>query len=197
MEKVYAFCCGKTVCAGCAMASNEEIHKGNIKDGCAFCRVPLSNGLNETLKRVYKRMELGDHNAFHTLGCKYNDGEWGFAVNQPKALELWHQATELGSISAHHNLAMAHQFGQGVRQDSKKGLHHARLAAIGGHEIARYNLGVTEEHNGNIELAMKHFMFAARAGYDCLKKVGDGYRRGDVTKDDYAKTLRINKFEMT
>ena len=37
---------------------------------------------------------------------------------------------------------------------------------------------------------MKHFMFAARAGYDCLKKVGDGYRRGDVTKDDYAKTLR-------
>ena len=38
---------------------------------------------------------------------------------------------------------------------------------------------------------MKHFILAARAGFknslDCVKQ---GYMNGDVTKDDYANTLR-------
>ena len=39
--------------------------------------------------------------------------------------------------------------------------------------------------------AMKHFMIAARSGYDeSLKKVGEGYKAGHVTKDDYTKSLR-------
>ena len=35
--------------------------------------------------------------------------------------------------------------------------------------------------------AMKHHMIAARAGVDLsLKKVGEGYRAGHLTKDEYA-----------
>ena len=38
---------------------------------------------------------------------------------------------------------------------------------------------------------MKHWMIAARAGYEkALKKVGEGYKAGHVTKDEYATTLR-------
>jgi len=38
---------------------------------------------------------------------------------------------------------------------------------------------------------MKHFMIAARAGCDTsLKEVGEGYKVGHVTKDEYARTLR-------
>lgn len=41
---------------------------------------------------------------------------------------------------------------------------------------------------------MKHFMFAAKSGFDLsLKQVGEGYKDGHVTKDDYASTLRVHK----
>lgn len=70
----------------------------------------------------------------------------------------------------------------------EKTLHHWKLAAIGGHEVARYNLGTMEE---DIVKSMKHFTIAARSGFDeSLKAVGDGYKDGFVTKDEYANTLR-------
>ena len=69
-----------------------------------------------------------------------------------------------------------------------KALHHFNLAAIGGHEKARYNLAAMEV---NKDRSMKHFIIAARSGLDeSLKKVGEGYKAGYVTKEDYASTLR-------
>ena len=48
-----------------------------------------------------------------------------------------------------------------------------------------------EEENGNIDRAMRHFLIAARSGLnEGLKKIGEGYKAGHVTKDDYASTLR-------
>ena len=42
-----------------------------------------------------------------------------------------------------------------------------------------------------MDRATKHFMIAARSGYDAsLKKVGEGYKAGHVIKEDYASTLR-------
>ena len=39
-------------------------------------------------------------------------------------------------------------------------------------------------------LAMKHFMISARAGYcDSLKEVGEGYKAGLVTKEEYMQML--------
>lgn len=47
---------------------------------------------------------------------------------------------------------------------------------------------------GRMNLAMKHFMMAARSGADnSLKQIGLGYKAGHVTKDDYASTLRAHK----
>jgi TPR repeat protein len=64
-------------------------------------------------------------------------------------------------------------------------------AAIGGHPGARHNLGCYDERNGNIERAVKHFIIAAKLGYDnALEAVKDCFSDGFVSKEDDAAALR-------
>ena len=191
----YQPCCGKTLCCGCMFAANKEMNEGNIKRLCPFCGIPLSRTAKEDVKRTKKRIKLNDHEALRILGCSYRSGQLGLEKNWTKALELWKKSAELGSIRAHDHLAMAYCSGRGVEQDMNKAIHHWKLAAIGGHETARHCLGAMEADNGisngNMNRAMKHFMIAAKSGFDkSLKEVGEGYKAGHVTKDDYASTLR-------
>ena len=187
----YQPCCGKMLCYGCVTAANEQILKKTIKSCCPYCRMPLTKTDKEDLKRLKKRMKLNDAEAFYSLGGDYAMG--GLVnIDFMKTLELWNKAAELGSIKAHYRLGFSYFHGEGVEKDTGKALQHYKLAAIGGHEMARYNLGCMEmESNGNVVRAMKHWMIAAKSGLDMsLKQVGLGYKRGYVTKDDYAKTLR-------
>ena len=199
MRKVYKPCCGKYLCEGCAIAEVEEMIEGNIKKWCSFCRVPLPLSNNsipthhankEQLKRLKKRMKLNDAEAFYVLGCAYRDGDIGLSQDMIKAFELLNQAAELGSVSAHYSLALAHLIGKGaschyldLNEDLEKSIHHTLLAAIGGHEAARYALGWYEEQSDNIDRAMKHYLIAAGSGYDkSLKKVGEGYKTDMLVK---------------
>ena len=194
VEKVYMTCCGKILCIGCSMAERCEMEKGNIKAWCAFCRVPHSKSNKESVKRIKKRMQVDDDLAFLDLGMQYRDGTMGLPQDMNKALELWAQSAELGSINAHDELARAYQNGKGVAKDMNKAKHHWKLAAIGGHERARHNLGTFEAKFGSMNIAIKHYMIAAKSGHDdSLKEVGKGYKAGYVTKDEYAKTLRAHK----
>ena len=60
--------------------------------------------------------------------------------------------------------------------------------------MARHNLGTIEMSNGDINRAMKHFMIAAKSGLEkSLKMVGEGYKGGFVTKDEYTSTLRAHQ----
>ena len=65
-------------------------------------------------------------------------------------------------------------------------------AAIGGHAIARYNLGCYEWNiRRDDERAMKHWIVAAKLGYDdALEQVKEGFVDGIVIKEDYAAALR-------
>lgn len=88
-------------------------------------------------------------------------------------------------------MGRAYWKGEVVEKDQNKAIQHLKLAAIGGYEKARHCLGDAEMCNGNIDRAMKHYMIAAKSGYDnSLKLVGAGYKAGHVTKDEYAITLR-------
>jgi len=188
---VYMPCCGKMLCHGCLSAAAKEIENGNMKEWCAFCRLPLPNTNKELMKRIKKRLKLNDALAFLDLGMQYRDGYMGLPQNMNKALELWNRSAELGSCNAHACLATAYYHGESVEEDKEKGIQHWMLAAIGGHEHARHNLGIMEGNKGNISQAMKHFMIAARCGYDdSLKKIGEGYKAGYFTKEEYAATLR-------
>jgi hypothetical protein len=48
--------------------------------------------------------------------------------------------------------------------------------------------------NGRVDRAMKHFIIAAKLGYDeSLESVKNRYSVGDVSKDDYTGALRGHK----
>ena len=188
---VYMPCCGKTICEGCSKAEDDEMRKGNIKKWCALCRVPIHCSDKDMLKRYHNRMDLNDADAYLQLGLAYGNGDMDLPQDINKANELLLKAAELGSCNAHALIATAYMKGDGVEKDMSIAIRHWNLAAIGGHEVARYNLGVCEYDEGNVERSYKHFMIAARSGHDdALKEVGEGYKDGHVTKDKYMNTLR-------
>ena len=107
------------------------------------------------MKRIMKRMEANDAMAIHSLGVFYARGMNGYPVDHTKALELWYRASELGSARSFNDIGRAYDVGQGVERDEKKAAHYYELAAIGGDETARHNLGNKEYRAGNIGAAAR------------------------------------------
>jgi len=136
-------------------------------------------------------MTVNDPIAIFNHGNYYRDGRNGFPRDDTKALELWHRASELGYAVAYVNIGLAYDLGIGVEVDKKKAAHYYELAAIGGDEVARYNLALDEKTAGNIQRALKHLMIAVRGGDGpSLKEIQGLYTNGDATKDDYTKALK-------
>ena len=187
----YMSCCGKIICSGCIDAVDKM--KGVSK--CPFCRVPTPVSYEEIVERAKKRVEMNDAEAIYTLGCYYNRGVRGLPQDRDKALEMFHQAGELGSNPAYHNIGNAYDSGRGVEKDEKKANYYWKLAAIRWHAGSRYNLGCIEEEDaGNMVRALKHYMIAAGCGHDkSLKEIREFYVNGHATKDDYAKALRAHQ----
>ena len=158
---------------------------------CPFCRVPTPKSDEDIIEMYEKRVEMDDAEAIHNLGCCYAKGKYGLQQDWDKALELWHQAGELGSTESYYNIGCSCDRGDGVERDEKKAKHFWELAAMGGDADSRYSLGVVEERAGNMSRALKHHMIAAGCGYDLsLKRIKEFYTNGHAAKDDYAKALR-------
>ena len=158
----YMSCCGKTICSGCCHADVYDNH-GNIIVGknCPFCRTPVPFSDEEFLKRLKKRMEVGDPYASTSMGSYYHLGHYGLPQDSAKATELWHKAGKFG----YNTLGHAYYNGDGVERDEKMASHYFELAAMEGDVWARHNLGVNERTAGNYDRASKHFMIAVRGGY--------------------------------
>ena len=193
VHTTYQSCCGKIICNGCVHAARQEIEKGKMKDVCPFCRVPNPRSEKEEVKRINARVKLNDAAAFLRLGNGYGYTLWGLPLDRNKAFELYKRGAELGSIEAHDQISKAYKngFGEGIKWDMDKAQYHMEMAAKGGHEVARHNLGlINKSFYGSSDRVMKHFMISASAGFEkSLKEVGEGYKAGHVTKDEYAKTL--------
>ena len=82
----YMSCCGKTICSGCCHADVYD-NLGNIiaDEKCPFCRTPDPTTDEEVIKRLKKRMEVGDTYAFYMMGNYYDRGEYGLRKNITKA----------------------------------------------------------------------------------------------------------------
>ena len=184
----YMSCCGKFICSGCFYA-NANIDLA--KQLCAFCRTPASKLDDVIIKRMYKRAEAGDAHAFFRLGHYHNQGLKGLQQDRALALDLWNQAADLGNAKAYFNIGIAYHTGNGVEMDEQKGERYFELAAMRGVDLARHNLGCTEEELGNVQRAMKHWMIAVESGSKkSLDRVQMLFVNGHATKDDYSKALR-------
>mgnify|MGYP006210052615 CR=1 FL=1 len=116
---------------------------------------------------------------------RYVEGDYS------SAFEYWTKAAELGDVVAHYQFAQMYFNGYGVEEDVEKQIYHWEEAAIAGHHLARYNLGCHEKTNGNIERAVKHWIIAANLGHDnSLNALKGGYKKGYVSKEDFAAALR-------
>jgi len=185
--KVYMACCGKMICGGC-------VHAVSLEDNdqlCPFCRTPAPATDEEVVKEYNKRMELNDAEAIRGLGGMYAERQYGLPQNlYAKALELYHQAAELGNAGAYYNIGNSYNHGDGIGVDKKKAIHYWELAAILGNVMARNNVGAFEMRAGNVDRALKHWNIAVEGGSkDSLENIKRLYMKGGTTKDDYAMAL--------
>ena len=186
----YMTCCGKTVCSGCFHADVYD-NLGNIIAGekCSFCRTPKAT-TEEDIKRLKKRVEVGDAYAFLMMGTYYHRGLYGLPQDSAKAMEFWHKAGKFG----YNNLGSAYEYGIGVERDEKLARHYLELAAMEGDVSARQNLGVNEYKPGNYDRALKHYMIAVRGGNTLsVKDIQHMYKNGHAAKDYYANALRSHQ----
>jgi len=188
----YQTCCGKVICSACVLAPVYDNHGNKVaEEKCPFCRTLRPTSDEEILKRIEKRVEVGDAQAIFGLGIHHRDGRFGFKQDYNKALELFHRAGELGDAIACTSIGALYNDGQGVKVDKKKAIHYYELAAMKGDDVSRFNLAVIEERKGNWDRALKHHMIAVRVGYsDSLDYIKKWYSYGLVTKDDYTKALK-------
>ncbi|EJK44476.1 hypothetical protein THAOC_36978, partial [Thalassiosira oceanica] len=179
-------CCMKTVCDGCILAARQR-----GLSGCPFCRTPRPADEASQLAMVQKRVSKRDAEAINHLGQMYYFGKLGLAKDVPRAIELWTEAVELGSVDAHSNLGAAYYIGKGVEEDKPRGIRHWQQAAMKGHVASRYFLGVAEFKEGNCGLAMQHWMISAKMGFeDSLNAIKEMFMEGLATKAHYAEALR-------
>ncbi|EJK70843.1 hypothetical protein THAOC_07769 [Thalassiosira oceanica] len=142
---------------------------------------------------IQKRKSKGDAEAINYLGNKYyyGYGETGLTKDVPRAIELWTEAADLGSVDAHNDLGAAYYDGDGVQQDKPRGVRHWQEAAMEGHVLGRHNIGFVEFNNGNHELAVQHWIISAKMGCEnSLNAIKNMFMEGLATKTQYAEALR-------
>ena len=182
-------CCSKPICNGCNISNRIRECEGRLQFKCPFCRKVVPETDEESNKLLMNRIEANDPVAMCEMGTKRKqEGDYN------SAFEYWTKAAALGDVSAHFQLSCSYHEVRGVEKDWKKILYHTEQAAIGGHPNARHNLGCVERDNGRMDRAVKHFIIAAKLGFDdSLDSLKDAYKAGLVSKDGFAGALRGHK----
>ena len=191
-QSLFKWCCMKLICKGCSLAAARR----GMSD-CAFCRTRMPDNDADRLAMIQARMEKKDPEAIYHLGEKYFQGGLGLRKDTRRAIELWTEAAELGSIEALYNLGVLYYTGEGVEQDEVKGIQFYKKAAMQGHVLSRNNLGCHEydaeesTDKKNYDRAARHFLISAKMGWkDSLGNIKVMFMEGLATKELYAEALR-------
>ena len=140
---------------------------------------------------IQARAEKKDPEAIYFLGLKYFFGEVGLQKDMRRAVKLWTEAAELGSVEALFDLGNSYCNGDGVQQDDAKGAEFYKKAAMQGHVESRYNLGTLEGEKGNYDRALRHFLIPAKMGLiHSLEKIKQMFMDGLATKEQYSRALK-------
>jgi tetratricopeptide (TPR) repeat protein len=186
---VLAACCSKIICIGCNHANQKQQWERSLKSTCPFCRHPAPTSQAEAGMIEKNRIEANDPVAMCQMGkLRYEEG------NFKSAVEYFSKAAEMDNVEAHYGLSVMYREGHGFEKDKKKEVYHLEQAAIGGHDLARHNLGCDEEDNGRHERAVKHYIIGANLGNDrSLVALKDYFTRGLLSKEDFATALRAHQ----
>ncbi len=181
-------CCSKVICNGCRHANQMREIEMRLQQSCPFCREALPKNDDGCNKQMMKRVEAGDAVAIcHQGREEYNKGYY------QRAIDYYTKAAELGDVNAHCELSQMYREGKGGEPDIRKEVYHLEEAVIGGHTIARHNLGCQEGDNGNFDRAVKHWIIAATQGQDeSMKMLMTAFKKGYVEKADLAAALRAH-----
>ncbi|EJK45413.1 hypothetical protein THAOC_35971 [Thalassiosira oceanica] len=153
---VFNTCCMKRICNGCDMAAKDR----GMFD-CPFCRTRYPDNDEGMLPMIQSRVEKKDPAAICFLGEKYYYGHLGLQQDMRKAVELWTEAADLGSIEALYFIGNAYAFGEGVEQDEAKAAEFHTKAALQGDVESRIKLGCHEAFLGNHNRALGQFLISA------------------------------------
>ena len=183
-------CCMKRLCNGCVVEANNR----GMLHTCPFCRTPYTNDDASNLAMVQKRVGKGDAGAITFLGDKYYHGDLGLTKDVPRAIELYTEAAELGSLDAHYRLGLVYyKFngnGNGVEEDKPRGIHYWQQAAMKGDALSRHSLGIVENIKGNYNLTVLHWIISAKMGdEESLNAIKEMFKHGYATKAQYAEAL--------
>ena len=179
-------CCIQRVCHGCAVAAQVR----GISD-CPFCRTPLPGNVAGTLAMIQARVDKKDPEAINLLGEKCYHGQYGLQKDMHRAVKLWEEAADLGSIKALYHLGILYYHGEGVEEDKEKGVAFYIKAAMQGHHESRHLLGIIEGSAGKHDRAVKHLLISAKMGdgtsVETIKKM---FVAGLTTKEQYTVALK-------
>ena len=140
---------------------------------------------------IQARAEKKDPEAIYFLGLKYFFGEVGLQKDMRRAVKLWTEAAELGSVEALFDLGNSYCNGDGVQQDDAKGAEFYKKAAMQGHVESRYNLGTLEGEKGNHDRAVRHWLISAKMGLnESVENIKRIFMGGQATKEQYAQALK-------
>ncbi len=185
---VYHPCCSKVVCKGCVYANATREMDRRLEPTCPFCRDVTETG--DAKQKTMKRVQANDPRAMREMAIiRLREGKYAEAV------QYYSKAADLGEITAHYFLSLKYkEGGGGFEKDDKKFLFHLEEAAIGGYPEARCGLAKYEETKGRRDRAVKHLIIAANLGYGkSLQSLKELYKRGLVSKEDFAAALRAHK----
>ena len=195
LDIVRMFCCGQTICAGCMYAAKTKMVGANF-DKCPYCLTPA--GTRKTiLKQLNKRVNKHkDPTAMFQLAKMYGQGACGIPKNPKKKVELLRMAADLEGPEALVSLSVYYVDGYqdgNIAKDLAKAKKYLEIAAYRlGVALAWLNLGrlyLTKERN--IPASLHHYRVAASYGYDeALGNVKQGYKKGCISKEVFAATLR-------
>ncbi|EJK77455.1 hypothetical protein THAOC_00713, partial [Thalassiosira oceanica] len=185
-HSVLNVCCMKRICHGCHLAAQK---RGMID--CPFCRSPYPDNEADELAMIQARVRKKDPVAINILGQRYQRGGLGLQKDIRRAVKLWEEAAELGSVQALFCLGNAHHKGDGVQQDKAKAAQFWTKAALQGHVESRYSLGRIEGEKGNNDRAVRHFLISAKMGHEgSVETIKEAFKAGFATKEHYAEALK-------
>ena len=185
-HSTFNVCCMEKICHGCNIAAQNR----GMAD-CAFCRTAYPDNDADSLKMIQARAQKKDPSAINIIGEKYFHGELGLQKDMRRAIGLWEEAAELGSVEALNHLGKSYYHGQWVQGDKVKGIQFWTKAAMQGHAESRYILGAIEINSGNHDSAVRHLLISAKMGdKGSLETIKKAFKVGMATNEQYAEALK-------